>query len=321
MKGTREMRLRLGLPDLVSNSYFPALAAHHLGFFEAAGLEVTIEHIFPVPACFESLRRGDIELVATSAHGPLWAFPRWQGAKILCSLSQGMYWFLVVRADLPISKGDVHGLAGLRLAAAPGVETGLRQLLEVSGVDPQSHGIEIGLPPRGIPTGGSFGVAAADALVRGEVDGFWANGMAAEVAISSGLAKCVLDVRRGDGPAGAFHFTQPALMTTDMFIAEHRDAAAAAVQAIVATHAAIREDTSFASAIGDALFPVREAALIERLVVRDLPYYDATVHTALIEGMNGFAKRAGLLTGSPVPYTDIVAVEFAPYWVGKGGDA
>ncbi|MGB7180863.1 MAG: hypothetical protein WBD51_02945 [Burkholderiaceae bacterium] len=84
------MQIRLAIPDLVSNSYFPALAAVHLGHFEDQGLDVRIEHIFPVPACFEALRDGTVEMVATSAHGPLWAFPRWQGTKILCSLSQGM---------------------------------------------------------------------------------------------------------------------------------------------------------------------------------------------------------------------------------------
>lgn len=308
------MQIRLAIPDLVSNSYFPALAAVHLGHFEDQGLDVRIEHIFPVPACFEALRDGTVEMVATSAHGPLWAFPRWQGTKILCSLSQGMYWFLVVRADLPIKKGETQGLAGLSLAAAPGVETGLRQLLELAGVEPEQCGISIGLPPGGIPPGSSFGVAAADALQRGEIDGFWANGMAAEVALSSGAAKCVLDVRRGDGPPAAFHFTQPALMTTDAFIRDHSEVAGAAVRAIVTTHHALKADPSLANTVAQTLFPAREASLIERLITRDLPFYDAAVYPALVEGMNEFARRAGLLEGPPVAMHDIAALQFRSLW-------
>ncbi len=312
------MQLRLAIPDLVSNSYFPALAAQQLGFFAQAGLDVSIEHIFPVPACFKALRDGDVELVATSAHGPLWAFPRWAGAKVLCSLSQGMYWFLVVRADLPIMKGDLDALTGLRLAAAPGVETGLRQMLALAGVDPVVAQIEIGLPPRGILAGQSFGVAAAEALTRGEVDGFWANGMAAEVAISSGLAKCVIDVRRGDGPSAAFHFTQPALMTTDEFIVEQPHIAAAAIRAIVRTHNALKADVTLANKVADALFPEREAQLIQALITRDLQYYDASVPEKLVEGMNTFARGAGLLDGPPVAFEDIVAKQFSHCWASDG---
>ena len=79
----------------------------------------------------------------------------------------------------------------------------------------------------------SFGVAAAQSMIRGEVDGVWANGMAAEVAISSGKARCVIDVRRGDGPPQAFHYTAPALTTTQHFLDTHPDQCQAAMQAIV----------------------------------------------------------------------------------------
>ena len=106
------MPLKIALPDLVSNSYFPAIAAVELGFFKQEGLDAEIELIFPVPASFEALRDGAADFVAGSAHAPLWAFPRWEGSKVLCALSQGMYWFLVVRHDLPIEKGDVNGLKG-----------------------------------------------------------------------------------------------------------------------------------------------------------------------------------------------------------------
>ena len=102
--------------------------------------------MFPVPESFVALRDGDVEFVATSAHGSLWAFPRWKGARVLCALSQGMYWFLVVRRDLDIARGDVHALSGMRLAAAPGVDTGLLLLLEAAGIDLQEQDIQVGLP-------------------------------------------------------------------------------------------------------------------------------------------------------------------------------
>ena len=308
------MPLKICYPDLVSNSYFPAVAAVELGFFEKEGIDAVHELVFPVPASFAALRDGSVDMVAGSSHAPLWAFPRWDGSKLLCSLSHGMYWFLVVRNDLPIEKGDLNGLKGLRLGAAPGVDTGLKAMLRAGGIDIEAEGIEIGLPPKGIPPGVSFGVAAAQALIDGEIDGFWANGMGAEVAITSGIAKCIIDVRRGDGPKAAFNFTQPGLITTQKLIDEQPDVAAGAVRAIAATLAALKEDLSLATRVGEKLFPKKEADLIARLIERDLPYYSTVVSEEFVEGMNAFAQDAGLLEGGPVPYDDIVATQYRDLW-------
>ncbi len=308
------MVYKVALPDLVSNSYFPAIAAVQLGYFKEEGIDAEIELIFPVPDSFAALRDGQCEFVAGSTHAPLWAFPRWQGSKVLCALSQGMYWFLVLRRDIDVKKGDVHGLKGLRLGAAPGVDVGLRQLLIAAGIDAEADNINIGLPPGGIPEGKSFGVVAAQSLINGEIDGFWANGMGAEVAITSGIAKCIIDVRRGDGPPEAFNFTQPALVTTQKLVDEEPEVAAGAVRAIVKTLTKLKEDASLATEVAQDLFPEKEAGLIATLIERDQPFYDANVSADLIDGMNSFATKAGLLEGGPVSYDDIIATEFCKFW-------
>src|SRR6202162_6561794 len=111
--------MKLAIPDLISNSYFPALAAAELGFFARQGIEVSAELIFPVDRAYEALRDGEVDFVAGAAHGALAAFPAWRGVKLLGALAQGMYWFLVMRADLGIGRGDLHDLKGLRRGAAP----------------------------------------------------------------------------------------------------------------------------------------------------------------------------------------------------------
>jgi hypothetical protein len=47
---------RVAVPDLVSNSYFPAIAAIELGFFKQEGLDVAHELIFPNYKAYEALR-------------------------------------------------------------------------------------------------------------------------------------------------------------------------------------------------------------------------------------------------------------------------
>jgi ABC-type nitrate/sulfonate/bicarbonate transport system substrate-binding protein len=87
----------VAVPDLVSNSYFPAIAAVELGFFRAEGLEARTELIFPNYRAFEALRDGAVDLVAGPAHAALPVCPQWRGLKLLGALAQGMFWLLARR--------------------------------------------------------------------------------------------------------------------------------------------------------------------------------------------------------------------------------
>jgi len=111
--------IRVAIPDMVSPSYFPAIAAVELGFFAKEGLAATVELIFPVTKTYQELRGGRIDFVGGAAHAALYAFKDWHGCKLLCALSQNMYWFLVVRKGLDARRGDLRVLKGLRVGAAP----------------------------------------------------------------------------------------------------------------------------------------------------------------------------------------------------------
>jgi NitT/TauT family transport system substrate-binding protein len=305
--------MRLAIPDLISNSYFPALAAAELGFFAREGLDVSAELIFPVDRAYAALRDGEVDFVAGAAHGALAAFPEWRGVKLLGALAQGMYWFLVMRADLGIARGDMRALKGRRIGAAPWVEMGLRRLLAAGGIDPARDGVTIAPVPGATGTTTNFGLTAAQALQDGKIDGFWANGMATEIAVTSGVGSIVLDVRRGDGATGCFDYTFGTLAATERLIEASPDIAAAAVRALVAAQAALKADVRQATMVGDKRFPPREAGLIAGIVERDLPYYDAAIGEKAIAGMVGFARDLGLIERD-VAYADIVATRFAPLW-------
>src|SRR5438128_3641857 len=107
--------MKLAVPDLISNSYFPAAAAVELGFFAREGLDVSLELIFPVDKCYAALRDGAVDFVGGSAHSALAAFPEWKGVKLICAQAQGMYWFLVMRADLHPVRHDLGIVKGRRI--------------------------------------------------------------------------------------------------------------------------------------------------------------------------------------------------------------
>jgi NitT/TauT family transport system substrate-binding protein len=306
--------MKLAVPDLISNSYFPAVAAVELGFFKGEGLDVSLELIFPVDRAYREMRDGHIDFVGGSAHSALAAFPEWQGAKLLCAQAQGMYWFLVMRADLGARRGDVEVVKGRSIGAAPWVEMGLRRLLTEAGIDLERDGVRIAPVPGASGAGMvNFGVTAAKALEDGLIDGFWANGMGTEVAVRRGVGTVILDVRRGDGPKPCFDYTMSVLATTDSLTDRSSETAAAAIRAIVKTQAALKDDVSRATEVGRRLFPPEEAGVIAELIRRDLPYYDPSISPSFVAGMNQFARDIGVLQGE-IPYEKVVATQFAELW-------
>ena len=305
--------MKLAVPDMISNSYFPAQAAVVLGFFSREGLDVELEMIFPVSKAYEALRDGSIDFVGGAAHAALAAFPGWGGVKLLCAQAQGMYWFLVMDAKRGGTMGDLGVLRQCRIGAAPWVEMGLRRLLVAAGLDMERDGISIVPIPAAAGAGVNFGLSAAQALEDGIIDGFWANGMGAEIAVTRGVGDVILDIRRGDGPPSCFDFTFASIAASDRLIAQSPEVAAAAVRAIAKTQAALKADVSLAAEVGAKLFPNTQAALITELIRRDLPYYDAAISPATITGLNGFCRDLGLLHGDAA-YDSVVATQFSSEW-------
>jgi len=306
------MTLRVAVPDLISPSYFPAIAAVELGYFKQEGLDATIELLFPVTKTYEELREGRLDFVAGAAHAPLYAFRNWDGCKLLAALAQHMYWFLVLRKDLAAKRGDLGAAKGLRIGAAPGPVDGLKRMLAESGIDPERD-VKIGPVPGTAGAGVSFGVAAAQALAEGKLDGFWANGMGAEMAVRGGVGTLVLDARRGDGPAAARDYTFGALVTTQRKIDAEPDVVAAAIRALVRAQQGLRENPGRATEVGKRLFPATEADLIAELIRRDAPFYDPAISKRSVDALNDFSRNMGLLSGE-VAYEQVVATQFQQLW-------
>jgi NitT/TauT family transport system substrate-binding protein len=299
--------MKLAVPDMISNSYFPAIAAIELGFFKKEGLDVELELIFPVDKAYAALRSGAVDFVGGSAHSALAVFPQWDGVKLLCAQAQGMYWFLVMHKELEARRGDLEVVKGRNIGAAPWVDMGLRRLLVEAGFDLDRDRVKIAPVPGATGQSVNFGLTAAKALADRKIDGFWANGMGAEVALRRGVGTVVLDVRRGDGPKPCFNYTMASIAASDRLMQRSPAAAPAAVRAIAGAHAALREDVTLATKIGRKLFPSAEAELIAGLITRDLPYYDTAISRDFVAGMNRFARDVGILSGD-VPYEKIVAM-------------
>src|SRR5580692_7396357 len=135
--------MKIAVPDLISNSYFPVVAAVELGCFKEEGIDAEIELVFPVDKAYAHLKAGNVDFVGGSAHSAVAAFPNWDGVKLLCAQAQGMYWFLVMHADYAVKRGDINAVKGRKIGAAPWVELGLRRLLGDADIDVQRDRVSI----------------------------------------------------------------------------------------------------------------------------------------------------------------------------------
>jgi ABC-type nitrate/sulfonate/bicarbonate transport system substrate-binding protein len=307
---------RLMVADLDSPSYFVATAAAELGFFKAEGVDIELERAFGAEIGPQRLRDGTLHFFGGPAYAATRAFPGWKGAKLLCALAQYSYWFMAVRADLDVQRGDVGAVRGLRISSSMAWPVlGLRYLLAQAGIDLERDRVQIVPAPSAQSDGPFRGRAGITAIAQGLADAYWGNGMRVALGERLGIAKLHLDLRRGDGPPGARWHNFAALTTTERLIADEPEVAAGAVRAIVATQKALKADPSLATQVGNRLFPPDEAELIAGLVMRDAPFYDASIAPEAVDGVNKFAKASGLIA-EPVPYHQLVAAEFRHLWSG-----
>jgi ABC-type nitrate/sulfonate/bicarbonate transport system substrate-binding protein len=303
--------MRLTVADAISPSYFVAIAAIQLGFFKQEGVDV--EFVFSPPNPSQALKDGAIDFFGGSPFTGLRSFPGWRGGVLLCALSHYTYWFLAIRSDIKCEQGDVNAVKGLRLSASADPGLTMKRLLEEGGIDLERDNVRIvPSPPRTSPNWAWDGV---DAIEQGVSDGYWGNGLRADLGVKRGIARILLDVRRGDGPPAARHWTFPALVTTERLVGEHPDIAAGAVRAIVKTQRALRADPPLAVKAAQRLFPAEEASLIAYEVARDAPFYDATITEEMVTHISGFAREIGAL-GGEVSYKELVATQLAALWKG-----
>lgn len=300
------MKVVIALPDLISPSYFPSIAAVELGCFESRGIDATIDTIFPVDAAYAALAAGEVTFVAGASHAALRVFPEWEGCRLLCALSSNMYWFLVVGTGAGSRRGDLNSVRGMTIAAAPGPVDGLIRMLRDAGMDPAQ---DVRIVPPSMSEGSiSFGVDAARALQRGEVDAFWANGMGARVAVSEGFGEVLIDARRRGGPPGSEHFTFAALVGSSPIVSRHPDLARSAIEAVSDAQYQLRADPDKARAAAAKHFPDFELEHISSLIAADSSFYSAAISKEQFRALNEFAGSIGLAVGAP-SYDAVVASE------------
>ncbi len=247
--------MKVVIPDLVSNSYFPTIAAVEMGSFKEEEIDAELELIFPVDKCYQALLDGKADFVGGSSHSAPSGFPEWQGVKFLGALAQHTYWFLIMRSDLNVKRGDVNAVKGRRIGAAPMIDIGLIEMLKEYGIDPKRDNVQIAPPPMPAnPAGVSFGVDAARAMEEGRSTASGPTAWAPKSRSSAASARWCWTrgaaTARRAGAATPWCAGNPRRRDR-----EDAGQAAAAVRALVKTQKALKADPKRATKVGEKWFP------------------------------------------------------------------
>ena len=78
----------ISVPDLISNTMFPVLAAKELRCFDEEGVQVDVQLHTGIRAV-QALHDGSVEFCATGAEQPLALFPEWRGVRLLAAVARG----------------------------------------------------------------------------------------------------------------------------------------------------------------------------------------------------------------------------------------
>jgi aminopeptidase N len=118
-----------------------------------------------------------------------------------------MYWFLVMRSDLGVKRGDIGAVKGRSIGAAPWVEMGLRRLLIEAGIDLDRDGVKIAPVPgalaAAVRTGEQPRLAAEGDAARAKAQ-FDAGGNMTDV-LAALAALCGIDCPERAQALTAFH--------------------------------------------------------------------------------------------------------------------
>src|SRR6476469_2517011 len=127
---------RMMVADYDPPSCFVATAAVKLGILTRAGVDVAFMAEYGAKHGRERRRDGHIHFFGGPAFAATRAFPAWQGVKLVAALAQHSYWFMGVRKEIDIRRGDIKALKGLRISSSFAFpKTALRHMLIQAGMD------------------------------------------------------------------------------------------------------------------------------------------------------------------------------------------
>jgi NitT/TauT family transport system substrate-binding protein len=294
--------------------YFAPYVAEGKGFFAKHGLDASLIYFRSGAETTTAVVSGSCEFGALATEHVTQV--RDQGLRvkaIVANLTDSPF-TLIVRKEVPLpsaAQGYPHvmrDLKGLKFGiTGRGASTDftLRYLLKDAGLDPDKD-VTI------IATGGLDTSVAA--LVKGDIQGFLAfEPMQSQVIHGLGIAKVVLDIRKGQGPKLLHDYAYNSMVAKEDYLEANPETARRMVAAIVDTHSFLADPKNFEETvkIAEKYFQGIDPKLLRQILQDSIKAYRPVITKPAVANIGEMLKFAGLVKRVPA-FEEIVDTRYAP---------
>lgn len=180
-RATPSGTLRFGVTVADNVAYAPALAAQELGYFDEAGLKVTVVPLRGAAVAEEALAAGHVDVIDHVVAYTSRAIANGGDARVIATVSTGFLgWSLIVRADSPVS--SIRDLVGRKVGVGLRLSVGDMAAQRLS--DKTSGRFEL------VHSGPG---ALVPALRSGEIDAMLFSASVAQREVAAGNARTIHD--------------------------------------------------------------------------------------------------------------------------------
>jgi len=294
--------------------YFTPYVAEAKGFFAKHGLDASLIYFRSGAETTTAVVSGSCEFGALATEHVTQV--RDQGLKVKAIVSNfaDSPFTVIVRKEVPLpSAGQgypavIRDLKGLKLGiTGRGASTDftLRFLLKDGGLDPDRD-VTI------VATGGLDTSVAA--LVKGDIQGFLAlEPMQGQVVHAMGIAKPVIDIRKGEGPKLLHDYAYNSMVAKEDYLEANPETARRMVAAVLDTHRFLADPKNFEETvkIAEKYFQGIDPKILRQSLQDSIKAYRPVITKSAVANIGEMLKFAGLVKRAPA-FEEIVDTRYAP---------
>jgi NitT/TauT family transport system substrate-binding protein len=294
--------------------YFTTYVAEAQGFYKKHGLDAELVYFRSGNETTTAIVSGSTEFGAVATEHILQVREKGIVLKAIVANLLDSPYTLIVRNEVPLPHAAagypevIRDLKGLRLGVTGfGASTDftLRFVTAQAGLNPDKD-VTI------IATGGVTTTLAA--LEKGDIQGFMAfEPIQSQAIYGLKVAKPVLDVRKGEGPALFRPYAYNSMAAREDYLNANPDVARRMVQAIVDTERFIQDPANFEQvvAVAGTYFKGFDPKLLRQILKDSIGAYKPVITREAMDNINSLLVFAKLIK-KPVPFEDVVDTRFAP---------
>lgn len=291
----------------------PILVAKEKGFFEAEGLDVSLDYFAGGAPASAALLGGSVQFIDAAFENNIKAVKENQPIVSIMNLQNDFAGAIVARKsqiegrDLSTGAKVLEGLRIGTLSRGGFADVSTRYILRDAGLDPEKDAelVPIKGADRQLTAGEADQIDAAFVMEPWNV-----------IALESGNWDYVLDLTSGQGPALFNGLSYTTLQTTTSYLEANPEVAEKTVRALVAALSYIGDPANIeaVAAVADAEYGAPGLEIMKKSLARQAHTFTPVLTEESVQKTGDLLVSAGVIEGDVPGFAQTVDARFAPLW-------